>query len=134
MATIGKLTPTSLVNPADGELEGYLRTLTIDLSIRTITNPDKRSDRAPELLVQALGRTGLWVEVGSAWWKPFKRKDGASDRRLSITIQDPSMPGALHCSAFREEGTNNWLINWQPGKPSAPTPPSPGTSGQASTA
>jgi uncharacterized protein (DUF736 family) len=134
MATIGKLTPTSLVDPVDGDLEGNLRTLTIDLSIRTITNHDKRSDRAPDLLVQALGRTGQWVEVGSAWWKPFNRKDGVSERLLSITIQDPSMPGALHCSAFREEGTNNWLITWRPRKPGASMPPSPGTSGRASTA
>jgi uncharacterized protein (DUF736 family) len=134
MATIGKFTPTSSVSPIDGEFQGHLRTLTLDLAIRTVINPDKRSDRAPDLLVLALGRTGQWVEVGSAWWKPFKRKDGASDRRLSITIQDPSMPGALHCSAFREEGTNNWQINWQPRKPSAPMPPSPGTSGQASAA
>jgi uncharacterized protein (DUF736 family) len=134
MAKIGKLTPSSLVNPVDGEFDGHLRTLTMDLSIRTITNPDNRSDRAPDLLVQALGQARQWVEVGLAWWKPLDRKEGASDRYLSITIQDPSMPEALHCAAFREEGTNNWLITWRPRKPNAPMSPSPGTSGQASAA
>jgi len=134
MATIGDLTPTNQANPVDGEFNGHLRTLTMDLWIRTIINRDKRSDRAPDLLVQALGPKRQWVEVGRAWWKPFKRKDGTSDRCLSITIQDPSMPEALHCAAFREEGTNNWLITWRPRKPSAPMPPSLGSSGQASAA
>jgi uncharacterized protein (DUF736 family) len=131
---IGKLTPTNPVNPVDGELTGYLRTRMLDLSIRTIINHDKRSDRAPDLLVQARGQTGHWVDQGAGWWKPFNRRDGTSGRLLSFLIRDPSMPEALHCSAFPEEGTNNWLITWRPRKPSAPMPPSPGTSGQASAA
>ena len=129
MATIGNLTPTNQVNPVDGEFNGHLRTLTMDLWIRTIINRNKRSDRSADLLVQASGPKRQWTEVGSAWWK---EKDGI--RYLSITIQDPSMPQALHCAAFREEGTNNWLINWRPRKPAAPMSPSSGTSGQASAA
>jgi uncharacterized protein (DUF736 family) len=133
--TIGKLTPTNPVNPVDGELTGYVRTRTLDLTIRTVNNLDKRSDRSPDLLLHALGQTGHWVDQGTGWWNSFKRKDGTSGKYLSITIQDPSMPEALRCRAFPEEGTNNWLIDWRPWrprKPSAPMPPSPGTSGQAS--
>jgi uncharacterized protein (DUF736 family) len=131
---IGELTPTNPVNPVDGELTGYVRTRTLDLPIRTVNNPDKRSDRSPDLLFHARGQNGHWVDEGVGWLKSSKRKDGTSVQYLSITLQDPSMPEALHCAAFREEGTNNWVITWRPRKPAAPMPPSPGTSGQASAA
>ena len=131
---IGTLTPTNRVNPVDGEFIGNVRTLMIDLWILTILNRDKPSDRAPDLLVQAALPERQYVEVGRAWWKPFKREDGTSDRYLSITIADPSLPGALHCAAFRKEGTNNWTITWRPRKPAAPMSNSSGTSGRASAA
>jgi len=75
---IGELTPTNQDTSVDGQFTGYLKTLAIDLWIRTIPNRDKPSDRAPDLLVQAVLSKRQCVEVGRAWWKPFKREDGTS--------------------------------------------------------
>jgi uncharacterized protein (DUF736 family) len=120
---IGKLTPADRPNAANSEYQGYIRTLILDLAIRLIANLDKRNDRAPDYVVEALGRIGQWVSVGAAWWKESTREDGSLNRYLSITIADPSIPEVLHCAAFLEDSGNTWLINWRPRK--APSPKTP---------
>jgi uncharacterized protein (DUF736 family) len=134
MSNIGKLTPANPLDPTDSDFEGHLRTLSLDLLIRTAPNHDKRSEHAPDLLMQALGASGQWVGVGSGWWKPVTRKDGSTGRYLSITIQDPSMPESLHCAAFQEDGTDNWLITWRPRKSSGRRTVVSGGSSQTSAA
>jgi uncharacterized protein (DUF736 family) len=117
MSAIGILTASNRPNPANSEYEGNIRTLELNLEIRLIPKEDKRSDRAPDFVVEDKGKVGQWVNIGSAWWKETTQKDGSIARFISISIEDPSMSETLHCTAFLDSSGNEWVITWRPRKP-----------------
>ncbi len=97
MATIG-----SFAAVQDG-YSGTIRTLTVNVKAKIITNDQKKSEGAPDFRVYA-GR----AELGAAW----KSKTNGDEPRdyLSVQLDDPSFPEPIRAALFEEDGAA--LLVW----------------------
>ncbi len=93
---------------AQGELEGEIKSLQLQMRIKFIPNPQKLSSAAPDYLIVAQGD----IEIGSAWKKTKHKIGDVIIEFLSITIDDPSMPHALNVAAFKKDN-GNFDITWR---------------------
>ena len=91
MATIGSFTPNK-----DG-YTGTIRTMTINVKAKIVTNENKKSDAAPDYRIYA-GQ----AELGAAW-KAQTKGDEPRDY-LSILLDDPSFAEPIRAALFEEEG------------------------------
>jgi len=91
MATIGSFTLSK-----DGYV-GTIRTLTINVKAKIVTNDNKKSDSAPDFRIYA-GQ----AELGAAW-KAQTKGDEPRDY-LSVLLDDPSFPEPIRAALFEEEG------------------------------
>jgi uncharacterized protein (DUF736 family) len=90
MSKIGYLKPVT--QGMRKELHGEINTLQIQLKIKLIPNSNRKSDRAPDYLISAIGITGQETEIGSAWKKAKAQIGDIDFEYLSITIDDPAYP------------------------------------------
>jgi len=96
MATIGSFTTGK-----DGYV-GTIRTLTVNVKAKIVTNDSKKSEGAPDFRVYA-GR----AELGAAW----KAQTNGEEPRdyLSVQLDDPSFPEPIRAALFEEDGAA-WLV------------------------
>lgn len=91
MATIGSFTLNK-----DGYV-GTIRTLTINVKAKIVTNDSKKNDSAPDFRIYA-GQ----AELGAAW-KAQTKGDEPRDY-LSVLLDDPSFPDPIRAALFEEDG------------------------------
>ncbi|MEE9454660.1 MAG: DUF736 domain-containing protein [Paracoccaceae bacterium] len=91
MATIGSFTLSK------DRYVGTIRTLTINVKVKIVTNSDKKSDSAPDFRIYA-GQ----AELGAAW-KAQSKGDEPRDY-LSVLLDDPSFPEPVRAALFEEDG------------------------------
>ena len=84
---------------ADG-YTGTLRTLTLNVKTKLVA-AEKKSENAPDFRLLA----GT-LEIGAAW----KKTSHANRPYLSVTLDDPSLPGPIYAGLFEaEEGAYNLI-------------------------
>lgn len=111
MSVIGYLRPKS--DDVYGELIGSIRTLSLDLRIRLVLDGGEADSNFPSHKIVARASGGEDVAIGAAWLKTIQRGERIGDRFLSMSIDDPSLPHALHVAAFRKNDTAQWEIVWR---------------------
>ena len=111
MSAIGHLRPTG--DNQYGDLVGSIRTLALDLTIRLATESSEADSNVPSHKIFARHPSGGEVCIGAAWLKTIQRGDRFGEKFLSISIDDPSLPHALHVAAFKQGDTAQWEITWR---------------------
>lgn len=92
-------------------LEGFIGTLDLDLVFDLVPNIDKKSDSAPDYIIQIVKPNGQIIVIGAAWQKTYM--DNGNERMmLSITLDDPSFPMPLNVAAF-QESDGRWSISFR---------------------
>lgn len=66
----------------------------------------------PAYDVFGVGRAGP-AKIGAAWVKPIKRGDSAGQKMISLSLDDPSFPTALHLSAFPGRAKGEFDVKWE---------------------
>ncbi|SEF34912.1 Uncharacterized conserved protein, DUF736 family [Variovorax sp. NFACC28] len=97
MANIGTFTPSG------SGYAGTVRTLTLNVKVKLVTNADKERDNAPDFRIVA----GTGYEIGAAWKKLSKTTERAY---LSVTLDDPSFPSTIFARLVEgDDGTHNLI-------------------------
>jgi uncharacterized protein (DUF736 family) len=111
---------------------GDVTTLTFHRSGLMFRPLKKSNDNEPDYRVVAQGAFGF-VEFGAAW----KRKSEKGQDFLSVSIDDPSLPGALNAALFPDENGENAALVWnrrKVGKGEASEEPRPGNGAKSAKA
>ena len=97
------------------EFEGNVETLEVKLSIRVwlIPESERKGANYPTHRISAIKPSAREIQIGSAWLKKAKVQAHSGDYFLSMTLDDPSLPGALNLTAFRRARSTEWDIVWQ---------------------
>ena len=103
MANIGTFTADK-----DG-FTGTLRTLTLNVKVKLVTNDKGSNENAPDVRIQAAG-----YDVGAGW----KKTSEAGRAYVSVTLDDPSFPATVYARLIEEEDGTHTLI-WSRNKPQA---------------
>ncbi|ABM31282.1 DUF736 domain-containing protein [Paracidovorax citrulli] len=103
MANIGTFTADK-----DG-YTGQLRTLTLNVKVKLVSNDKGDSENAPDFRVQAAGH-----DIGAAW----KKTSEAGRPYVSVTLDDPSFPATVYARLIENEDGMHDLI-WSRNKPKA---------------
>lgn len=108
---IGTLYPVS----ADGisELEGKIETLDFQASIRLAAVKSRASANHPSHRVVTRSASGGVAQIGSAWLKTANKAEHAGKPFLTLTLDDPSFPRALHATAFKRTDEDVWNVVWK---------------------
>ncbi|MGQ4206705.1 DUF736 domain-containing protein [Bordetella bronchiseptica] len=86
---------------------GTLRTLTLNVKVKLVSNDKGENDKAPDFRLQAAGN-----DIGAAW----KKTSEAGREYLSVTLDDPSFPATVYARLIEgEDGTHDLL--WTRSKP-----------------
>lgn len=89
----------------DGGWVGTIRTLTINVKARFVSNDNRENDAAPVFRIFA-GRS----EIGAAW---RQRTNGENVREyLSVHLDDPSLPEGISAAMFLIGGGNEANLIW----------------------
>lgn len=97
MANIGTFTPSG------SGYAGTVRTLTLNVKLKLVTNADKERDNAPDFRIVA----GTGYEIGAAWKKVSKTTER---EYLSVTLDDPSFPATIFARLVEgDDGTHNLI-------------------------
>ncbi len=88
MANIGTFTADK-----DG-YTGQLRTLTLNVKVKLVSNDKGDSENAPDFRVQAAGH-----DIGAAW----KKTSEAGRPYVSVTLDDPSFPATVYARLIENE-------------------------------
>ena len=99
MPTIGTFSATS-----DGYV-GTIRTLTINVKTKLVTNDTKANQRAPDFRVYAGG-----AELGAAW---RERTTGDEPRDyLAVQLDDPSFAEPIRAAFFENAEDGTGVLVW----------------------
>lgn len=91
---------------------GDVTTLTFQRSNVQLTPHEKSGDKEPDY--RLVGETDFGsVEFGAAW----KRTGDGGQEFLSVSIDDPTLPGSLNAVMFRDEDSENATLVWKRKKP-----------------
>ena len=91
-------------------LVGVINSLAFSASIEFHPAPKSENTNSPAFIIYAKSNNGGRVQIGAAWIKHLKKGPNSGEEFLTITIDDPSLPRALHLAAFQNPETNNWEI------------------------
>jgi uncharacterized protein (DUF736 family) len=91
---------------------GDVTTLTVQRSGLMFRPLKKSNDNEPDYRVVAQAAFGF-VEFGAAW----KRKSEKGQDFLSVSIDDPSLPGPLNAALFLDENGETAVLAWNRRKP-----------------
>jgi uncharacterized protein (DUF736 family) len=86
---------------------GEVTTLTFHRSNVQLRAVEKGSDKEPDYRIAATSAYGT-VEFGAAW----KRKSEKGQNFLSVSIDDPALPGALNAALFHDETGKAATLVW----------------------
>jgi uncharacterized protein (DUF736 family) len=111
MTEIGRLretTPGSLA-----KLTGHISTMEQTFAVRLEGDESLCDTPCASYRIYARNRTGVDVQIGSAWCKTAKRGARAGERFLTLSIDFPGLPVALNVAAFRDPASGEWVVTWR---------------------
>ena len=101
MAQIGTFTRT----PDGSGFGGAIRTLSLNVKVKIVSEAIKENDNAPDYRVFATNG----AELGAAWKKTGER----AGEYLSVTIDDPSFARPLYANLIRAESDKDlYMLLW----------------------
>ena len=95
MLNIGKF-----IKQENGNIQGHIRTLTINANKVTISPINNPSDKGPEYRILVNG-----AEIGAGWIKTSK----AGNNYISVKIDDPSLSAAIYANLIEDGDHYNLL-------------------------
>lgn len=99
-------------NAKAGGYTGHITTLTFQRNQVQLVANEKSSDKEPDYRVVANNGGGM-VEFGAAW----KRTSEKGQEFLSVSIDDPALPGALNAALFDAQDGETASLVWTRPKP-----------------
>lgn len=93
------------------ELNGEIKTLAFQRSIRLIPDSMRTNESAPNYIVYAENNGVYEIQIGVAWKKYKLRKDNTTLNYLSLVIDDHSLPEPFKCAAFPNDNSG-FDISW----------------------
>jgi uncharacterized protein (DUF736 family) len=83
---------------------GHIRTLTVDIKAHFAPSTNGSGDKAPAFRVYSAN-----YELGAAWHRTARE---SGREYLSLKLDDPSFPQAIHASLVESESAGTYHLLW----------------------
>lgn len=86
---------------------GRIRTLSLKLDLAVVAVDADETSNAPDYRIHAESDDG--PEIGAGW----KRRSEKAGEYVSIQLDDPALPRAIHAKLFQNGGDKtSWSLHW----------------------
>lgn len=99
------------IGSLNNELKGKIAILEASINLRLAANKDRKDDKGPTHIVEALNRFGDYFQIGSAWERKISKGEKINQNMYSLAIDDPAFKTPLNCTAFPT--SDGFYISWE---------------------